>query len=121
MSPFSRFLLIALMLVLLPLRGWAGNIMAIDMRSTTGVQAKMAGAAAQTPMPADCIMPSQTPNDGVDAMGCQSDTCELCLAVADLTPAPWSAGSLLRHSLPLALSASFRTASRATHIKPPIF
>ena len=121
MPRFSRFLLISLMLVLLPLRGWAGNVMAVDMAATTMMQAKTAGAAGQTPMPADCIMQSQAPGDDVAAHCCSCDTCELCLAVASLTTAPWSASALIRHSSPLALSASFTSAASAASLKPPIF
>lgn len=120
MSRFSRFLLIALMLVLLPLRGWAGNIMAVDMAATTVAQAMMAGATGQTPMPADCIMQAQTPGDDVAAQCCSCDTCELCLAVANLTPEPWAASPVIRHSSPLAVNASYSSATSGTHLKPPI-
>ena len=120
MRCLPRFLLIALMLVLLPSRGWAGNVMAVDMATTTVQQAKMAGATDQSPMPADCIMQSKTPSDDVAGQCCSCETCELCLAVANLTPALWSASLLTRHASPLAFSATFTSATRALGQKPPI-
>jgi len=123
----TRYLLIALMLVLLPLRGWAGNVMAIhmavNMAATAVAQVNMsgvAGMASQTPMPADCTMHSQPSNSDVESTCGSCDTCELCLAVANLTPASWSANELTRHSSPLAFSASFSSAVRAPGFKPPI-
>ena len=119
-----RYLLIALMVVLLPLRGWAGDVMAVDMAATTVMQAKMVGATdetSQAAMPANCIMQSQASSDDVAAHCCICETCELCLAVASLTTAPWVSSPLVRHSSPLALSASFTSAASAANLKPPIF
>ena len=127
MYRLPRYLLIALMIVLLPLRGWAGDIMAVDMAATTVMQAKMAGATdetSQAAMPADCIMQPQAPSDDVAAHCCHGETCEtceLCLAVASLSTAPWVSSPLVRHSSPLALSASFTSAASAANLKPPIF
>ena len=124
MHRLPRYLLIALMIVLLPLRGWAGDIMAVDMAATTVMQAKMVGATDETrkaAMPADCIMQPQAPSADGAAHCCSCETCELCLAVASLTTAPWVSSPLTRHSSPLALSASFTSAASAANLKPPIF
>lgn len=121
MHRLSRYLFIFLMLALLPLRGWAGNSMAIDMAAMTVAQSRMAGMAGQSSMSADCIMQSQAPSDDVAAQSCSCETCELCLAVADLTPAQWAVSSLIRHSSPLALSTSFTSAASPANFKPPIF
>ena len=129
MRCLSRFLFIALMLVLLPLRGWAGNVMAVDMYATSALQAKTAetvktaSTASQTPMPPDCAMHSQAQPDNADgaAPHCSScDTCELCLAVAKPTPAHWSANRLARQPSLLAFNASFSSATSAASLKPPI-
>lgn len=119
MRCFCRFLLIALMLVLLPVRGWAGNVMAVDMAAVAVVQARMLTTTALAAMPADCLMQSPS-GDDVAAQCCNCDTCELCLLVVNLTPASWTAAPLIRHSSPVALNASYRSATSATHLKPPI-
>ena len=116
----TRFLFIALMLVLLPLRGWAGNVMAVDMAATTVEQAKMANTDSQMAMPADCAMHSQASLDDAEPHCGNCDTCELCLAVANLTHAPWPASQVTRHVSPLALDASFSSAARVLNLKPPI-
>lgn len=121
MHRLCRFLLVALMLVLLPLRGWAGNVMAVDMAAVAVQQVKMVTMTSQAAMPADCIMQSQAPTDDVAAQCCSCDTCELCLAVANLATALWTASPLTRHSSPLAFNASYSSATSATHLKPPIF
>ena len=73
MLRIARFLFLALMLVLLPLRGWAGNVMAIDMAAGMATAAAAAAttatpaerhapadiAASQSAMPADCPMHTQ--------------------------------------------------------------
>ena len=123
MRRLCRFLFIALMLVLLPLRGWAGNVMAVDMYATSALQAKTASTASQAPMSPDCAMHSQAQPDDADgaAPHCSScDTCELCLAVAKPTPAHWPANRLARQPSLLAFNASFSSATSAASLKPPI-
>ena len=120
MPRLTRFLFIALMLVLLPLRGWAGNIMAVDMAATAVMQAKMVNADKQMDMPADCAMHSQSSLDDAGPHCGNCDTCELCLAVANLACAPWPASQLTRHSSPLAFDGSFSSAARVPNRKPPI-
>ena len=116
----TRILFIALMLVLLPLRGWAGNIMAVDMAAATVAQAGVASLASQSPMQADCTMHSQPSTDDAVSLCGSCDTCELCLAVANLTPASWPTSHLMLHSSPLAFNASFSSATSAANLKPPI-
>ncbi len=120
MPCFTRFLLIALMLVLLPLRGWAGNIMAVDIAATAAMQAKMANVSNQTAMPVDCAMHSQPSADDAATSCGGCDTCELCLTVVNLMHATWAASPFARHTSPLTLSASFSSASSASGLKPPI-
>ena len=117
MTPLKRLLLIALMLVLLPLRGWAGNVMAIDMAVTTAAQA----SPIQGAMPEDCVMHMQTAADDKAPLCSNCDTCELCLAVANLTPASSTAIKSARQTSPSAFNASFSSAARAPGFKPPIF
>ena len=118
MPRLKRYLLIALMLVLLPLRGWAGNVMAVDMAAMTVVKASV---TSQVAMPDDCAMPMQTA-DGDTVHTCSNcDTCELCLAVANLTYAPLPLNILARHSSPMVFSSAFTSVASASNFKPPIF
>jgi hypothetical protein len=116
----SRFLFIVLMLVLLPLRGWAGNVMAVDMVATSLVQAKAASMAGLMPMSADCVMHSQPPLDDASSHCSSCDTCELCMTAASLAPAVWSADRLARQPSLLAVNAIFSSAIGAANLKPPI-
>ena len=116
----TRFVLIALLLVLLPLRGWAGSAVATGIAATAVVQAQIAHANSHAAMPADCEMLSQDLLDDA-ALHCSNcDTCGLCLAVANLTRAPWLAPQPTRHVSPLGFDASFSSAVRVLHLKPPI-
>lgn len=126
-----RYLLIALMIVLLPLRGWAGNAMAVDMaaQQVLMVQTSAASAAAMTAgsaMPVDCPMHQQTLDDNTDQAGnagahCHScDTCQLCLALASWTHTAWPAGTMSRPGAPLLAGNNFRSAETAASFKPPI-
>jgi hypothetical protein len=118
MPSLKRCLLIALMLVLLPLRGWAGHVMAVDMAAMT---VATANAASQAAMPADCAMQMQTAGDDTASTCSNCDTCELCLAVANTSPALLPFNPLVRHPLPLVFSSGFFSVASASNDKPPIF
>lgn len=126
-----RHLLIALMIVLLPLRGWAGSAMAVDMaaQQVLMAQASAAGTAAmvaESAMPADCPMHLQTVADNAEqttpaSAHCHScDTCQLCLALASWTHTAWPAGAMNRPGAPLLAGNYFRSADTAASFKPPI-
>ena len=109
------------MLVLLPLRGWAGDVMAVTMAGNAVAQAKMAGMTDKASMPSDCAMHAQQRGTDAAAYCSNCDTCELCLAVANLAFATWVGPQQARHLTPLAFDASFSNAGRAINFKPPIF
>jgi len=129
-----RVVLLVLMMALLPLRGWVGNAMAVDMaaaqahatmqsRSSTDV----AGSAA---MPEDCPMHMAAgTGDAAPAVGtpqkagghCQAcDTCELCLALASFSIPLALAHSPAPSAGPLTEGVLFSSADHATGLKPPI-
>ena len=86
MSRLSRFLTIAVMLVLLPLRGWKGDVMAVNMAANAVVQANMGSMTSQATMSADCAVHTQPSIDDEPVTHCDKcDTCKLCPAVANLT------------------------------------
>lgn len=120
-----RYLLLALMITLLPLRGWVGNAMAVDMASQQAVQAQ-ADVKGSSAMPEDCPMHAQA---GTEAAGdpvaaathCSDcNTCELCLALASL---PWptvAMGSFTPDAGPPSAGHPFSSAESITRLKPPI-
>lgn len=117
------YLLLAIMVVLLPLRGWAGTTMAVRM-AVQQVAAAQVGPMAT--MPNDCPMrlgASGTPaNAAADTSppcsGC--DTCELCLAIASFTAPQFHATPFSPIAAPDAAPAGFVSADRASRLKPPI-
>lgn len=117
-----RYLLIAFMIVLLPLRGWAGNAMTIEM-ATQQVSKAQASAAA---MPADCPLQAQALAGNAAektpaSVQCHScDTCQLCLALAASTHTAWPADSMDPPDAPLLVSNAYRSAHTAAGYKPPI-
>jgi hypothetical protein len=130
-----RILLLALMIALLPLRGWMGNAMAVDMALQAVVKAQKTGPAmpagavidAEASMPADCPMHAQSADktaaatdaemSGVHCNAC--DTCELCLALATSTW-PDAALAFAPRIAPLATGYRFSSADRFSSFKPPI-
>jgi len=116
-SKFSRYLFIALMLVLLPMPGWASNIMAIDMAKVVIVQASMTD---QTAMPADCVMHTQALVEDTTSLCGSCDACELCLSVANLSYTTWLGQEAVRHASPPAPSTNFSSPFQAIRQKTPI-
>lgn len=126
-----RYLVIALMIVLLPLRGWAGNAMAVDMATQQVLMmqdsaASTAAKLAVSSMPADCQMHGQAVDDKADQVSpagahCHScDTCQLCHALASWTHPDWRATANGRPGAPLLAGSGFRSADTAASFKPPI-
>jgi hypothetical protein len=125
MPSLKRCILIALMLVLLPLRGWAGNVMAVDMAAQQVMMAQ-SQTTDVVQMPADCAMTMQEPAQAVKQAGtgsshCYScDTCELCLALATASQTNWPASNASKHNAALQTGIAFRSAESASSFKPPI-
>jgi len=143
-----RLLLLALMIALLPLRGWVGDAMAMELMAATLQStedatdliahhpnktrantefdaqpeelhhAECPGHAAMTGTPAD----SQHHADGANGSDCATcAACQICHTIA-LTPMTLHiASAALPARLPQASSHHFSSAERATGFKPPIF
>ncbi|HYW56634.1 MAG TPA: hypothetical protein VE934_06725 [Polaromonas sp.] len=127
-----RHLLLALLIALLPVRGWVGNAMAVDMAAQ-----RAAATIAQQAMPADCPMHAQaadqdgsasqqTPGDKAADQGksgklcADCDTCQLCLALASFTWTDLPTGSHSAHSGPVGTGIRFSSADNVFSLKPPI-
>lgn len=118
------------MIALLPLRGWVGNAMAVDMAAQQVAMAPQAALVAEagaeaSAMPEDCPMfgkasEKETPvADGAHCNGC--NTCELCLALASFTWPGLQPAGFIPHAEPLAGGTLFTSAERTSSFKPPIF
>lgn len=119
-----RRLLILIMIVLLPLRGWAGDLMSVHMVTGSFI-AKTTGA-----MPPGCPMHAQSGQsdaaqddaggqDQSDMKNCAS--CGLCIPLAELTLARFDVITFAKHVQPLTGGSDFVSASLTPTVKPPIF
>jgi hypothetical protein len=119
-----RYLLLALMITLLPVRGWVGNAMAVDMAVQQTLQAQAEGKALPA-MPDDCPMhagaTAETATDPLTAGHCNDcDTCELCLALASFAGSVGALASSTPSADPPPAGHLFSSAEGSTHLKPPI-
>jgi len=118
--------LVLLMVVMLPLRGWAGDLMSVQMATMN------AAADTVAAMPADCPMhiashaeaqasDATEPTPAHTGSGMQScSSCELCIPLAKLACGSLEAVSFAVHEQPLMPSVDFASASLAPVVKPPI-
>lgn len=129
-----RFVLL-LMLVLLPLRGWVGEAMAMDMLAqhastplSTAIQniathahEISAEATFYTKVQTDCHGAAEAPPSETSSPHCGTcPLCQMCHTVAApppfaTLPAPW-----LPHAQPCTGPARFASAPAAFALKPPI-
>ncbi|MBA3592221.1 MAG: hypothetical protein H0W47_00270 [Polaromonas sp.] len=120
-----RVLLLALMIALLPVRGWVGNAMAVDMAAQQSLAATPASAEAVSDtsiMPPDCPMHAQADAEEAAAGAhCSScNTCQLCLALASFAWDPPASATTVPHAGPAASVQHFSSAERISSLKPPI-
>lgn len=122
-----RYVFVALMIALLPLRGWAGQVMAVDMaseqmRAIQTAALTHAGEDAIAVMPTDCPMLAQAGADNQTAANpnCNCDTCELCLALASPRDTGLLAATFMPHSPPPDADSGFGNTDHTPGLKPPI-
>lgn len=111
------------MLVLLPLRGWAGDLMAIEMAAglamdqTAGAMPPACPLHAQMTVDADADAGAdQSPADPQDRCG----SCQLCLPLAEACAAELNIAVFAAHIKPLLGGIAFLSAPPAPNFKPPI-
>ena len=138
-----RHFLLALLIALMPLRGWAGDAMAAQMAAVAVVQqspvvqadgapADASGAqvhdhavsdpaSAQTAAP-DCAgHTSLQTSSSSDNSHCQTCVvCQACYLVALLLPAHVGGLAAIPTVVPQSAAPSFSSAERALRLKPPI-
>lgn len=121
-----RYLLIALMIVLLPARGWVGHAMAMDMAAQQVVMAQTAVSAELAAMPEDCPMHAEAaglmdkPAETASTHCNSCDTCELCLALASFSWIDVPAQAFAPQAGPATHGSRFSSADNVPGIKPPI-
>ncbi len=110
------------MIVLLPLRGWAGDFMSVQM-----VTSGPAGLAAST-MPPGCPMHAQGSATNADAEATQAPagmehctSCGLCVPLAELADTRLDIITFATHAKPLPGGIDFVSAAPAPTLRPPIF
>ena len=135
-----RFLLLALMIALLPIRGWMGDAMAIEvaMQQVSMTQSSTEGAtpvsgrqrdlATSAAMPEDCPMSAQhksgksVEDDQANetAASCNCNSCELCLALATFTFSTMATVTFTPHAETPSHGTRFSNAECGFSLKPPI-
>ena len=120
-----RLLLLCLMLVL-SLRGWAGEAMATGMavsQLAASAQAAPGEAGLARAMPADCPMAALATDEATnrrDAGASSCSACDLCVPLAALPAGPRLAGDGLPGARPAAHAVRFASATARPGLEPPI-
>ena len=128
-----RHLLLVLMIALLPVRGWAVDVMALSMAAgqlnaiesvtVESVDTRAAGQSEsenQAAMPTDCPMQVQAADKAGAGVCHGCNTCLLCMAVVTGYPMALAGTASLPQAEQAIGSASFTSAVRAPGFKPPI-
>lgn len=116
-----RHMLLYLLILLLPIRGWAAESMAVQM-----VQDQIsAQSTAESAMPADCPMLAKldvTRDDQSDAQDQHSvcPSCQLCMSMTDAPSPTLALGKAAPAGFVVHRSATFRSADLVQQQKPPI-
>ncbi len=120
-----RHLIFALMIALLPLRGWVGDAMAVTMaaQQVSAVQA----SADVSAMPEDCHMLSQSTHPAGEATStgagghcADCNTCQLCLSFATLAVFDPPPAVFQPFAGPAPAGTRFNSADSVVSLKPPI-
>ncbi len=109
-------LFIMLLIALLPLRGWAGDLMSVQMATSS------LSPVAASAMPIDCPMlanadPSSEAPSGTN--GCTS--CDLCLPMAEAVGSMIEVVAVAADASPPIGDVDFMSATSTPNLRPPIF
>ena len=114
--------LVLLMVLLLPLRGWAGDFMSVQMATMNAAPEAVAAMPADCPMHTGAHAPdageSTSAHTGGGLQNCSS--CELCIPLAELASGGLESVNFAVHGQPLMPSVNFASTSLAPVVKPPI-
>lgn len=122
-----RRILIILMIALLPLRSWAGDLMAVSMSTEALTVASASIAVHQvTADTKDCAGhsgPQSLTSDAIalDDSHCKTCvTCQICHSVALVNLATVASNTAPRNLRTTPIASIFASATLATSVKPPI-
>ncbi len=125
-----RHFLIALMIALLPVRGWVGEAMAFSMQANPASPAAHAGCADHTPLPASLTaqptpplfeMASQAADAGTDDDGThQHGACDICNGPAMAASATALLVLTAMHPQHASRVERFASSELRQGVKPPI-
>lgn len=118
-----RVWLLLVLIALVPLRTWAGDVMAIQMSAHTNITsaaAMEAPAAAHANCHEMQAEPEIAPTSTAQGHCATCASCQACFTVGLATPPLQIAEQALPHHLPLAAIAQFTSAVLALGHKPPI-
>ncbi len=109
------------MIVLLPLRGWAGELMGLQMAMSGTVAGAASAMPADCPMHAEAAAASNGADDAPLPPGMQNcSSCELCIPLAETAEARLDLFTFAAHAKPLMGRVDFISAPAAPTLKPPI-
>jgi hypothetical protein len=117
-------LLVILLVMLLPLRGWSAERMAIQMTQSQAIVEVIGDRVSMAGMPADCPMIAQTSSEAEKSptvskshSGCL--TCQLCMSLASPDTSSPHLMAHERQAPPVSISVSFISADLTRQGKPP--
>lgn len=111
--------LILIMIVLLPLRGWASDFMGIEMAVSGSASTASIVMPPGCPMHVHAAQGHSDQNAHGEMKNCVS--CGLCIPLADLASGQLNAVTFSKHAQPRIDVADFVSASLPPTSKPPIF
>ena len=120
-----RYLIVALMIFLLPLRGWTGDVMATHMAATVVSSETGATHTHEKSVLTDCAghqgseQADSSVSKSVNDETCQA--CQACHTVALSSSTAVDSVLFVAPSPPLVTLAQFTSADTALGQKPPIF
>ena len=109
------------MIALLPLRGWAGDLMSLQMAVGGGAPGVAGAMLVDCPMHAQADAESNDTDDAPIPAGMQNcSSCELCIPMAEPVEVRLDSFTFAAHVKPLMGRVDFISASPAPTVKPPI-
>lgn len=113
--------LVIFMILLLPLRGWAGDRMNIQMAASSSESPVVSEMSADCPMLAVANGPQADADNTKPSseVGCCT-TCGLCTPLAEWADITLSIATFAAHAQPLTAGIDFISASPMPALKPPI-
>ena len=121
-----RVFLLALMIALLPVRGWVGDVMAMELMNSSTPAHHHAAVSAHAGMAncheghADAAQPTRADTDHAAGDCGSCSLCQICHSVALTAVLPRLPSAVLPGAAPASSQPLYASAERALGDKPPI-